>query len=268
MPPGLDFTSKNLALSLDQEGIMNLRDHFQAFFLSCLALSFLVSHRPALAQATTVEMVFDGLKKLETDLKFRKASVRCRQFVQHSLWARVFPRLRKKEEVKADAEWREEIEFSANVLRRSKENSLHLMSLVFFRLSQNKARYGEMTSVDPAIRDIVFPIIEEQITRLIAEATDTDTIYMINNFFIDLETQLQRAMRELLREKGIRGLVAPLDLIRQIESKNPWSQTSQLYSFVEQLHGRILSTATNIQMVDSLVESGMKDLWELCPGCK
>lgn len=234
-----------------------------------MAFSLLSSHPPAFAQAITVEMVFDGLNKLETELKNRKTktSVRCRQFVQHSLWARVFPRLRKKEEVKADAEWREEIKSSADVLRRFKENSLYSMSLVFFRLSQNKARYGEMTSVDPAIRDIVFPIIEEQITRLIAEATDTDAIYVINNFFIDLEPQLQRAMRELLRAKGIRGLVL-FDLIRQIESNNPWSQTSQLYSFVEQLHGRILLTATNIQMVDTLVESGMEDLWELCPYCK
>ncbi len=246
-----------------------MRYLLKPIFISFVAFSLLSSHPPAFAQAITVEMVFDGLNKLETELKNRKTktSVRCRQFVQHSLWARVFPRLRKKEEVKADAEWREEIKSSADVLRRFKENSLYSMSLVFFRLSQNKARYGEMTSVDPAIRDIVFPIIEEQITRLIAEATDTDAIYVINNFFIDLEPQLQRAMRELLRAKGIRGLVL-FDLIRQIESNNPWSQTSQLYSFVEQLHGRILLTATNIQMVDTLVESGMEDLWELCPYCK
>lgn len=154
------------------------------------------------------------------------------------------------------------------MLRRSKENSLHSMSLVFFRLSQNKARYGEMTSVDPAIRDIVFPIIEEQITRLIAEATDTDAIYEINNFFIDLETQLQRAMRELLAAKGIRGLKL-WSLIRQIkEGNSDGVEIHQLDLFVNQLHERILTTATSIQMVDILVESGMKDIWELCPGCK
>lgn len=204
MPLKLAFSSWNPALKVDQERLMKLRYLLKPIFFSFVAFSLLDSHPPALAQATTVEMVFDGLNKLETEVKNRKTSVRCRQFVQHSLWARVFPRLRKKEEVKADAEWREEIESSADVLRRTKENSLHSMSLVFFRLSQNKARYGEMTSVDPAIRDIVFPIIEEQITRLIAEATDTDAIYVINNFFIDLETQLQRAMRELLRAKAIR----------------------------------------------------------------
>lgn len=246
-----------------------MRYLLKPIFFSFVAFSLLDSHPPALAQATTVEMVFDGLNKLKTEVKSAKPPIgTCRQVVQLSWWARLIPKLRKIAEEKSDTEWREEIEFSTKVLRQTQERSLEHMRLVFSRLSDNSSPLGSPTSVDPAIRDIVFPLIEEQITRLIAEATDYEMILKIDHFlFHVLEIQLRRVMRELLRAKGIRGLVL-FDLIRQIENNNPWSQTSQLYSFVEQLHGRILTTATNIQMVDTLVESGMNDLWELCPDCK
>ncbi|MBK8203131.1 MAG: hypothetical protein IPK68_12690 [Bdellovibrionales bacterium] len=136
------------------------------------------------------------------------------------------------------------------------------------RLSENRSPLGDSTSVDPAIRDFVFPLFEERISRLITEATDIQMILKIEHFlFHVLEIQLQRAMRELLAEKMIRGL--KLWNLKQImEPKISRMEYEQLDLFVEQIYKRMLATATNIQMVDILVESGMKDLWELCPDCK
>lgn len=236
---------------------------------SFVAFSLLGYHPPALAQATTVEIVLENLSKFETEVKNAEPPIgRCRQVVQLPWWARLVPNLQKREQEKADNEWRESNDSYRNFISERQKEALRKMRLVFSRLSENSSPLGDSTSVDPAIRDFVFPLFEERISRLIAEATDIQMILKIEHFlFHVLEIQLQRAMRELLRAKGIRGLVL-FDLIRQIENNNPWSQTSQLYSFVEQLHGRILTTATNIQMVDTLVESGMNDLWELCPDCK
>ena len=270
MPLRLVFSSKKLALKFDQERLIKLPYFFRLIFFSFVAFCLLASHPPAFAQATTVEMVFDSLKQFETELKnINSADRTCRQAIQLSVWARFIPRLRRAAEERAEAEWREEIEWSNRRLAQVKEYSLESMNNVFFQLSQNDSRMGDLTTVDPAIRNIIFPLVKERISRAIAETVRTDiTISEIDYYlFYTLEVQLRKAMRELLAYKVKRGLEL-FNLNEQIVNNNPMSQSSPLNFFVNELLWQIATTATNSQMVDAMIESGMKDLWELCPGCR
>lgn len=249
---------------------MKFRDLFYPICLSCLAFCFSGSFTSALAHSPGIEVVLENLARFETEVRSSQTPVeRCRKAIRHSWLTQLIPYLRQRAEKDADADWEEFQETSRKWLNESRIRSHNNMKLVFTRLSNNSSPFGDSQSCDPAIRDLVFPAIQARISSLIAEAPHMDVINRIDHFlFHTLEIQLQIAMRNLLAEKVTRGLKL-WELRRQLEDTYFDGKSNyQMDLIVEQSTEEILTTATDIQMIDTLVESGMKRLRDICLGEK
>lgn len=240
---------------------MKLQNLLHPIVFSFISFFLLSSPRPVFAQTTTVEMVLESISRLATDVKhIGSLAPRCAQVVSHKLWER------------SEAQRRQFEESNKTMLDEARRISLQKMEFVRYTLFEEPGPYGVAKKFDPAVRDHVFPEIDERISRLIAEAPTFAVIDYVHQFlFYELAPQLTAAMRQLIAIKASRvmSLIKLSMAVLSLESGSiDEGVKKQMDSLVQHYNKLIWTTATDLHTVDTLVEAATKDIWELCPNCK